>query len=151
RKPPFVPTDDDRNIVGVLSAVGIPQERIRLTVINPATGKPIEIETLQRAFALELAAGRAKTDLIFATTLVSKMKTGDNFALSLYARNRSGWDKPGGVAVSLPDNAEPQDVDRIEIVLIRPPRQRDEDDPPDESAVLGNGHGNGSHRLIRRP
>src|SRR5215468_4965241 len=95
RKPPFVPTDDDRNIVGVLSACGIPQERIRLVVLNPATGKPIEIETLQRAFAYELEAGRAQTDLIFATSLIAGLRAGDNSKMALYARNRLNWDRQG--------------------------------------------------------
>jgi hypothetical protein len=127
-KPPFCPTDADRTVVGVMAACGIPQERIKLVVINPATGKPIEIETLQRAFAHELAAGRAETDLIFATALITSMKAGDNSKLALYARNRLGWDKR---TLELPfrdadDGAEPEDM-RMEIVLVRAkPREPDE-------------------------
>jgi hypothetical protein len=56
-----------------------------------------------------------------------------------------GWDKPGGVAVSLPDNGEPED-NRIEIVLVRP-RAPQCDDDDDEPVVPRNGHGNGSSRL----
>ena len=113
-----------------MAACGIPQERIRLVVLNPATGKPIEIETLQRAFAHELEAGRAQTDLIFATSLISGLRAGDNSKMALYARNRLNWDRQGMRVLDMPpaagDAPEAEDM-RMEIVLVKAkPREDDE-------------------------
>src|SRR5215510_3991388 len=128
-RPPFCPTKADRDVVGVMAACGIPQERIRLVVLNPATGKPIEIETLQRAFAYELEAGRAQTDLIFATSLISGLRAADNSKMALYARNRLNWDRQGMRVLDMPpaagDAPEAEDM-RMEIVLVKAkPREED--------------------------
>ena len=128
-QPPFVPTDEQRNTVGVMAAIGIPQERMRLLVINPRTKKPIEIPTLKRAFAWELEAGRAQTDLDFAIAIAAGIRAGDYQKLALYARNRLGWDRRQSATLELPtregDTSEPQD-NRMEIVLVRACPQLDE-------------------------
>jgi len=41
----------------MMKALGIPEDRICKTIINPRTGKPVSPMTLARAFANELASG----------------------------------------------------------------------------------------------
>ena len=55
-QPKFEPTQDQRNQVKLMKAVGIPEDRICKTITNPRTRKPVAPMTLARAFAAELAA-----------------------------------------------------------------------------------------------
>jgi hypothetical protein len=57
RKPAFEPTDEQRNSVQTMAGHGIPHKEIALTVINPRTGRPIDDETLRKAFRYELDVG----------------------------------------------------------------------------------------------
>jgi len=43
----FVPTADQRNAVKTMSALGISEDKIRLAIINPQTGKPLSAPTLR--------------------------------------------------------------------------------------------------------
>lgn len=62
-KPPFEPTAADRIKVKALTAYGIPRDAVAKGITNPATGEPISVDTLDRAFAEELATGRL--DIVF--------------------------------------------------------------------------------------
>ena len=50
----FVPTADQRHAVHMMASLGIPEDKICLTVINPQTNKPISKPTLRRAFRREI-------------------------------------------------------------------------------------------------
>jgi len=52
-RPKFEPTQDQRNQVKLMKALGIPEDRICKTTINPRTGKPVAPMTLARAFPAE--------------------------------------------------------------------------------------------------
>src|SRR5262245_50884179 len=91
-RPPFRPTDHQRRIVAVLSAMGLSHDSIRMVIVNEKTGRAIERPTLLKAFAEEIEIGRAHTDYAVATAIVEGIKRGDVRFASLYARNRLGWD-----------------------------------------------------------
>jgi hypothetical protein len=50
-------TQDQRNQVKLMKALGIPEDRICKTITNPRTRKPVAPMTLARAFAAELESG----------------------------------------------------------------------------------------------
>ena len=56
-QPEFEPTQDQRNQVKLMKALGIPEDRICKMITNPRTGKPVAPMTLARAFAAELESG----------------------------------------------------------------------------------------------
>jgi hypothetical protein len=56
-QPKFQPTQDRRNQVKLMKALGIPEDRICKTITNPRTNKPVAPMTLARAFAPELESG----------------------------------------------------------------------------------------------
>ena len=47
----FEPTQDQRNQVKLMKALGIPGDRICKTITNPRTNKPVAPMTLARAYA----------------------------------------------------------------------------------------------------
>ena len=59
-------------------------------VHNPRTGKPIDDVTLRLRFPEELCQAKAKVSLILGTSLLGKVKAGDNGALGMLARNHRG-------------------------------------------------------------
>jgi hypothetical protein len=100
-QPPFVPTDEQRKLVGVLTAMAVPFDRIRMVIINPRSGKPIEVPTLKRAFAQEIELGRAQLDRDCAIAIAEGIRRGDIRFCALYARNRiEGWNS--GKSSALP-------------------------------------------------
>jgi hypothetical protein len=58
-KPPFVPTNDQRKIVEMGIFSKMTERQICTLIINPATDKPIALETLRKVFKDELAEGEA--------------------------------------------------------------------------------------------
>ena len=56
-QPRFEPTQEQRNQVKMMKALGIPEDRICKTITNPRTRKPVAPVTLARAFAAELESG----------------------------------------------------------------------------------------------
>jgi hypothetical protein len=60
---PNVPTPVHRNLVKLLAGRGIPQEHIRQLILNPQTGKPLSIKTLERAFTTEIKTAKVELNL----------------------------------------------------------------------------------------
>ena len=67
-RPPFVPTPEMRNVVGLASGWGLPQDQIALLITNPSTGKPINEDTLKIHFEEELKQGISWANLILSKT-----------------------------------------------------------------------------------
>ena len=65
-QPKFQPTQDRRNQVKLMKALGIPEERICKTITNPRTNKPVTAMTLARAFAPELESGATEFHAVTA-------------------------------------------------------------------------------------
>jgi hypothetical protein len=71
-RPAFVATPDERRLVQSMVANGIPQDQIRLCIVNPASGHPIARETFVSAFARELAVAKAQVDAMVGASLVQR-------------------------------------------------------------------------------
>ena len=52
----FKPTAEQRESVELMISYGAPEVEICPLIKNPETGKPIEVETLRKHFASEIAA-----------------------------------------------------------------------------------------------
>lgn len=96
----FKPTTEQRGCVETMIGYGVPEAEICLLIKNPETDKPIDLETLRKHFAAEIATGAAKMKLltskfIFATILGHDGGLADEEArvrLALfYAKTRLGW------------------------------------------------------------
>ena len=100
----FVPTPDQRDMVKLLAGRGIPQEDIRRLILNPQTGKPLSIKTLERAFATEIKTAKTELDFKVGTFIMdsilgrtpvnAKPQKDDRARLRLaifYAKTRMGW------------------------------------------------------------
>src|SRR5574343_122197 len=93
-RPPYVPTDAERNRVLQYAGFGLTQEQICTLVINPQTGEPISKPTLEKAFRNELDMGAAKLNAAVAQSLY-KQATGTGSqsvtAAIFWAKSRMGW------------------------------------------------------------
>ena len=100
----FVPTADQRNTVKIMARLGIPEDKICLTVINPQTNKPISKPTLQRAFRNEIATGQTELTTLVGTALVDaalgkrpdggepiKSDAARVSAMTFFLECRAGW------------------------------------------------------------
>jgi len=83
---------------------GIPQEDIRRLILNPQTGKPLSIKTLERAFATEIKTAKTELDfkvgqfimdsILGRTPVNAKPRKDDRERARLaifYAKTRMGW------------------------------------------------------------
>jgi hypothetical protein len=100
----FVPTADQRNTVKVMVGLGIAEDKICLTVVNPQTNKPISVPTLRRAFRYEIATGQTELTTLVGTALVDaalgkrpaggepmKSDAARVSAMTFYLECRAGW------------------------------------------------------------
>ena len=129
----FLPTADQRHTVKTMSALGIPEDKICLTIINPQTGKPLSAPTLRRAFRLELDCGQTELNMLVGTTLVDaalgrrpsggepiKSDAARVNAITFFLECRAGWKRgmllqhgnptgPDGNAIPFRYHATPTD------------------------------------------
>lgn len=68
----FEPTDEQRRQVEALAAFGMPQDQMLALVVNPETGRPIDLKTLHRAFRIELDTGMIKANAKVAESLFTQ-------------------------------------------------------------------------------
>jgi hypothetical protein len=129
----FVPTADQRNAVKTMSGLGISEDKIRLAIINPQTGKPLSAPTLRRAFRLELDCGQTELNTLIGTALVDaalgkkpsggepiKSDTARVNAMVFYLECRAGW-KRG----TLLQHGNPTDPDGSAIPFVYQPNKAD--------------------------
>lgn len=73
----FEPSQDQREAVWAMAAIGgVTQEEMALAVVNPATKRPIGVETLRSHFPDEIATARATFKREIAVGLVADMRAG---------------------------------------------------------------------------
>jgi hypothetical protein len=87
----FQPSDQDREVVKLLSGFGLPLERIAKAVRNPLTRRAIGVNTLQARFEHELEQGRAAIDQLLAGTLARKLQQGNIVAAIWCSKNLWNW------------------------------------------------------------
>ena len=109
--PTFKPTEQEREQVEQMSAVGIPQESICKVIRNG-----IDDKTLRKHFRKELDTALAKANSAIGTTLYNKAMGGDTTALIWWSKTRMGWketnvtEHQGNVSVNVKLNAtKPKD------------------------------------------
>jgi hypothetical protein len=98
----FKPTTEQRRCVETMIGINVPEAEICRQIKNPVTDKPIDLETLRKYFAAEIAFGAAKMKLvtfklIHATLVGDEGGIADEEArgrlLLFYARTRLGWNR----------------------------------------------------------
>jgi hypothetical protein len=96
----FNPTAEQRGNVEAMIGYGIPDADICLLIKNPETGKPIDLKTLRRHFAREIATGVTKLKSLAGNRIVAAMLGRDGGLtdeltqaklLMLFAETRMGW------------------------------------------------------------
>jgi hypothetical protein len=112
----FRPTDQDREVVKLLSGFGLPLDKIARAVRNPATKRSIAVTTLQERFPEELEQGRAVVDQLLAGTLIKKLREGNIVAAIWMSKNLWGWadrvEKTGHTEVDMNIAIDPADLER---------------------------------------
>lgn len=105
---PFVPTDEQRKTVRVMSGFGIPQPDI-------ATLLDIDPKTLRLHFRRELDRGSVEATLKVAQTLYSMATSGQNTAASIFwMKARAGWREKHEVILSARPTGELSDEELLE-------------------------------------
>jgi hypothetical protein len=79
----FAPTADQRNTVKIMAGLGVPQDKICLSVVNAATGKPVSEPTLRRAFRREIESGQTELITLVGNMLVNSALPPTSTALHL--------------------------------------------------------------------
>ena len=97
---PFEPTAEQRDNVGAMVGYGMPLAKICRLIRNPKTGKPLSEPTLIKAFATEIATGRATVEamvggFIVNTILGRKGGVADERSRAtlaiFFAKTQMGW------------------------------------------------------------
>lgn len=95
--PPFVPTQEQRIVVRVMCACGMPQPIIARQTINPETGRGIDLKTLRKAFREELDDAKPVANAMVAQSLFKKA-TGSGAqsvaAAIFWLKTQAGWREP---------------------------------------------------------
>src|SRR4051812_5923602 len=89
-QPRFVPTKEQRDLIKIVVGMGLAQSQARLLIRNRA-GKPIALETFQRAFKDEILTGSIELNAIACTMLATKIRQGDLRAIEFFMKNRMRW------------------------------------------------------------
>lgn len=77
-RPPFEWTEENARKVSMLLAMGWSNERIAGCVIDPRTGKPISVPTLQRHFRCELKVRAVARDQLLTKRLMLAMEAAES-------------------------------------------------------------------------
>jgi hypothetical protein len=80
----FKPTAEQRGCVETMIGYGVPEAEICLLIKNPETDKPIDLETLRKHFAAEIATGAAKMKLLTSNSFLRQFS--DTTVVSLTRR-----------------------------------------------------------------
>ncbi len=116
----FEPTPEQRRTVEMLSAMGIPQEKICLLILSKM-GKPIDLKTLRKYFRTELDTGSTKANQAVAGALYKKAIDPDGGSPSVTAaifwlKTRARWSEKTEVELS----GSVDGIRKIERIIIDP-------------------------------
>jgi hypothetical protein len=96
--PKFVPNADQVQIVTLMAGIGYTAEQIRAHIINPQTGKPISVDTLEKVFATILATAADKLTAAVAgnlyTIATSPTHKSAPTAAIFWLKSRARWREP---------------------------------------------------------
>lgn len=90
----FEPTQEQRNLVVALAAVGTPHKHICLEILRP-DGKPISEPTLRKAFREELDNGMQRANGKVVNVAYKMATAGTIPAMTIFwLKTRCGWKEP---------------------------------------------------------
>lgn len=94
-RPRFEPTSEQRGIVESMAFAGVPHDIIRLRIVNPQTGNPINRATLTQAFGEELAIYPHERVAAVAESITRQALKGNVRACMFILERRGGevWQK----------------------------------------------------------
>ena len=98
-RPPFCPTDAEREAVTRMAAVGIPHEQIALVVGDNG----INVDTLKKHFKRELETAYVEANTKVGQSMFQRAIDGDVGAQKWWTACRMGWKDASRVEVSGPD------------------------------------------------
>ena len=96
----FQPSQEQRKVVEMAAALGIPHEDIRLVVLQ-ANGHPITAKTLAKHFVAELATGLTKATVKVGGALFNNAVVHNNVAAQIFwLKTRARWKESMDVNVT---------------------------------------------------
>ena len=110
---PFVPTDDERKQVEIISGYGLPLEQIAVLIRDG-----IDADTLRKYFATELQSGKAKANAQVGKTLFQKVMAGDTTAAIWWSKTQMRWSEVQKHELTGADGA-PLEFSKIERVVVK--------------------------------
>lgn len=96
-KPPYHPTEADRTTVMVMTAAGIPQERIAACLGTEG----LSDRTMRKYFRRELDIGVDKVNGIAASSLVRAVQNGEAWAVCFWMKSRMRWRTEDRVGIGI--------------------------------------------------
>jgi len=109
---PFVPTEDEKAQVELLSGYGLPFEQICAVI---RTG--ISLATLRRHFGDELIKGKAKANAQVGRGLFQKAMAGDTTAMIWWTKSQMKWSETVKQELSGPEGKE---LTGIQVTFVKP-------------------------------
>ena len=125
-QPPFQPTEAQRKIARTLAGYGVPQDDIALII-------GVDLNTLRKHLANELALGMAEANAAVAQSLFKQAIAGNTAAMIFWAKARMGWRETTYVDATLRSTPAglASDADLIAIAFGDRTDPDDPDEPPD--------------------
>lgn len=102
-RPPFQPTDRDRQLVEQLAGLGLRHKDIATLIPGQRSGKGISVVTLHRHFRAELDRGMVQADVKVLRSLFEKAIGNGPSAVRAaiwWAKTRLGWTRSEGRATN---------------------------------------------------
>ena len=87
----FHPTQEQRDYVERMAGFRMSLEEMSFVIRNPETGEPINRDTLAKAFAAEIAGGKARLKGMLVKRYVEKVQDGDWPAIQAGLRQYFKW------------------------------------------------------------
>ena len=109
-KPPFEPTEDERNLVTQMAMVGIPQTDIALVIRDGIAPK-----TLRTHFRRELDTAKVKANAKVGGILFKKILAGDTTAAIFWAKTQMGWKEKQEYEIS-----GEVDINEVRRIVVQP-------------------------------
>lgn len=122
--PTFVPTEEEKRFVLAMAGTKMTREEICSVILNPRTNKPIDVMTLDKAFAAELAAGRSQIKKITSVRFYDAVDRGEPWALKMALRNFHGITDESTVGVGIEATADAESMG-IRVVFVKPNHRSD--------------------------
>jgi hypothetical protein len=90
-RPPFVPTDEQRELVKQMAISKHPPEAMAAMILWPDTKKPISVRTLYNKFEREIFESRVRANNIAVGKLFQSVLSGSVAAQIFWAKCQLGW------------------------------------------------------------